>query len=181
MLFRSASRRARFSQISMDRRLRSAKLTSLSRCLIDFLNRDFSEKFDPGFAIFSRLNHDSSATSFCFLRIPVVPRSARNIEHRVSLKPGKGWLQRNFITQVYLPSLFTRRKGTAHLPEFPELAPDDICLTWIGHSSFLIQWRGLNIVVDPIWSLWLKIVKRIRRPGFPLKHLPAIDLVLVTH
>jgi L-ascorbate metabolism protein UlaG (beta-lactamase superfamily) len=110
-----------------------------------------------------------------------VSRSARNIEHRVSLKPGKGWLQRNFITQVYLPSLFTRRKGTAHLPEFPELDPDDICLTWIGHSSFLIQWRGLNIVVDPIWSLWLKIVKRIRRPGFPLKHLPAIDLVLVTH
>jgi L-ascorbate metabolism protein UlaG (beta-lactamase superfamily) len=110
-----------------------------------------------------------------------VSRSARNIEHRVSLKPGKGWLQRNFITQVYLPSLFTRRKGTAHSPEFPELDPDDICLTWIGHSSFLIQWRGLNIVVDPIWSLWLKIVKRIRRPGFPLKHLPAIDLVLVTH
>jgi L-ascorbate metabolism protein UlaG (beta-lactamase superfamily) len=110
-----------------------------------------------------------------------VSQFARNSEHRVSLKPGKGWLQRNFITQVYLPSLFTRRKGTPHLPQFPQLAPDDICLTWIGHASFLIQWRGFNILVDPIWSLWLKIIKRIRRPGFPLKHLPAIDLVLVTH
>jgi L-ascorbate metabolism protein UlaG (beta-lactamase superfamily) len=117
------------------------------------------------------LNHD----------LLVVAQSARNSEHRVSLRPGKGWLRRNFITRVYLPSLFTRRQGTAHLPQFPLLAPDDVCLTWIGHASFLIQWQGLNIVVDPIWSLWLKIIKRLRRPGFPLKHLPAIDLVLVTH
>ena len=143
----------------------------MRRLFKDRLNCDFSEKYDAGFAIRAGLNHD----------LCVVPQRARNSEYRVSLKPGKGWLKRNFLTQVYLPSLFTRRKGTAHQPEFPPLAADDICLTWIGHASFLIQWRGLNILVDPIWSLWLKIIKRIRRPGFPLKHLPAIDLVLVTH
>ena len=104
-----------------------------------------------------------------------------NHGHRVSLKPGKGWLRRNFLTQVYLPSLFTRRKGKAHRPEFPRLEPDEICLTWIGHASFLISWRGLNILVDPIWSLWLKVIKRIRRPGLLLHHLPSIDLVLITH
>ncbi len=104
-----------------------------------------------------------------------------NHGHRVSLKPGKGWLRRNFITQVYLPSLFTRRKGKAHQPEFPRIEPDEICLTWIGHASFLISWRGFNILVDPIWSLWLKVIKRIRRPGFPLHLLPSIDLVLITH
>ena len=111
----------------------------------------------------------------------VVSNLFANYGHRVSLKPGKGWLRRNFITQVYLPSLFTRRKGKAHRPEFPQIGPDEICLTWIGHASFLIGWRGLNILVDPNWALWLKILKRIRRPGFPLRHLPSIDLVLVTH
>jgi L-ascorbate metabolism protein UlaG (beta-lactamase superfamily) len=111
----------------------------------------------------------------------VVSNLTINHGHRVSLKPGKGWLRRNFITQVYLPSLFTRRKGKAHQPIFPQLGPEEICLTWIGHASFLIGWREFNILVDPIWSLWLKIIKRIRRPGLSLDHLPAIDLVLVTH
>jgi L-ascorbate metabolism protein UlaG (beta-lactamase superfamily) len=134
-------------------------------------NRDLSENFNLEFAMARQFIHD-----FC-----VVSNISRNQGHRVSLKPGKGWFRRNFFTQVYLPSLFTRRRGIPHLPSFPALGPEQICLTWIGHASFLIGWRGLNILVDPIWSLWLKVVKRIRRPGFPLQHLPAIDLVLVTH
>jgi L-ascorbate metabolism protein UlaG (beta-lactamase superfamily) len=113
--------------------------------------------------------------------LSVVSKITRNQGHRVSLKPGKGWLRRNFFTEVYLPSLFTRRKGIAHQPDFPELTSEQICLTWIGHASFLIGWRGLNILVDPLWSLWLKVIKRLRRPGLPLRYLPAIDLVLVTH
>lgn len=101
--------------------------------------------------------------------------------HRVGLRPGKGWLRRNFFTEVYIPTLFTRREGRPARPLFPNLEGDDLCLTWIGHASFLISWRGLNILVDPIWSLWLKVIKRIRRPGIRIDHLPAIDLVLVTH
>jgi L-ascorbate metabolism protein UlaG (beta-lactamase superfamily) len=101
--------------------------------------------------------------------------------HRVGLRPGKGWLRRNFFTEVYIPSLFTRRQGRPTRPLFPDLEGDSLCLTWIGHASFLISWRGLNILVDPIWSLWLKVIKRIRRPGIRIDHLPAVDLVLVTH
>lgn len=104
----------------------------------------------------------------------------------VGLKPGRGWLRRNFITEVYLPSLFSkrrgsRRRGDSARPLYPALKGDEICLTWIGHASFLISWRGLNLLIDPIWSLWLKVVKRMRHPGIHLNHLPAIDLVLVTH
>ena len=136
-----------------------------------FRKRDLSENCDLAFAIVVQINKD----------LMVVSNLSGNQGHRVSLKPGKGWLRRNFITEVYLPSLFTRRKGIAHRPEFPELEPEQVCLTWIGHASFLISWRGLNILVDPIWSLWLKVIKRIRRPGVSLRHLPEIDLVLVTH
>src|SRR6201985_3719564 len=107
--------------------------------------------------------------------------SRRSIGRRVSLRPGKGWLRRNFVTEIYLPSLFVRRRGIALRPQFPVLSADQVCLTWIGHASFLVTWRGLNILIDPIWSLWLKVIKRIRHPGVRLDHLPDIDLVLVTH
>src|SRR5512138_370559 len=29
---------------------------------------------------------------------------------------------------------------------------EDLSITWIGHSSFLLQCDGLNILTDPIWS-----------------------------
>jgi L-ascorbate metabolism protein UlaG (beta-lactamase superfamily) len=107
--------------------------------------------------------------------------SKQSTGRKISLRPGKGWLRRNFVTEVYLPSLFLRRRGTALRPQFPALTADQVCLTWIGHASFLVTWRGLNILIDPIWSLWLKVIKRIRHPGIRLDHLPDIDLVLVTH
>ena len=107
--------------------------------------------------------------------------SKSSIGRKVSLRPGKGWLRRNFITEIYLPSLFVRRRGIALRPQFPVLSADQVCVTWIGHASFLVTWRGLNILIDPIWSLWLKVIKRIRHPGVRLDHLPDIDLVLVTH
>src|SRR5258708_31583871 len=100
---------------------------------------------------------------------------------RVSLRPGKGWLRRNFITEVYLPSLFVRRRGAALRPQFPALTADQVCLTWIGHASFLVTWRGLNILIDPILSLWFKLIKRLPHPRTRLLHLPGIDLMPLSH
>ncbi len=102
---------------------------------------------------------------------------------RVGIKLEKGWSRRNFLTEVLLPSLFARREGvplTAEGP-FPALAGGQIGLTWIGHASFLVRMAGLNILIDPVWSSWLKGIKRLRQPGVPLPELPMIDLVLVTH
>ena len=56
-----------------------------------------------------------------------------------------------------------------------------IGITWIGHASFLIQAGGENLLIDPNWANWLKVIKRMRHPGVDLHHLPNIDLVLVTH
>jgi len=64
----------------------------------------------------------------------------------------------------------------------PELAVGEICITWIGHASFLIQTPEHGVAsVDPNWAKWLKVIKRIRQPGMEIHDLPAIDLVLVTH
>ena len=101
---------------------------------------------------------------------------------KVGLRPGDGWHKRNFLTEVFIPSLFTPRAGgQAEPPAFPELQPGEIGLTWIGHASFLIQTAQSNLLVDPNWAKWLKVIKRIRHPGLDIHDLPSIDLVLVTH
>ena len=63
---------------------------------------------------------------------------------------------------------------------------DDLHITYINHSTFLIQLAGLNILVDPIWSKRCSPVsfagpKRIHAPGIRFEDLPRIDVVLITH
>jgi L-ascorbate metabolism protein UlaG (beta-lactamase superfamily) len=63
---------------------------------------------------------------------------------------------------------------------------DEIALTFIGHSTFLIQLGGVALLTDPIWSSRASPFRcmgprRVRAPGQPLDALPAIDIVLVSH
>ena len=63
---------------------------------------------------------------------------------------------------------------------------DSLVLTFVNHSTFLIQTNGLNILTDPVWSTrvgptsWLGI-KRKRPPGLRFEELPPIDVVLLSH
>ena len=107
-------------------------------------------------------------------------KSAKPHNH-VDMTLGEGWHKRNFLAEVIIPSLFTRRHGSRLKPVFPELAPGQVCITWIGHASFLIQTPEQSVLIDPNWAKWLKVIKRIKHPGIELHDLPAIDLVLVTH
>ena len=59
-------------------------------------------------------------------------------------------------------------------------------VTWIGHSTVLVQTAGLNILTDPIWSeraspFSFAGPRRVRAPGVRFEDLPPIDLVLVSH
>ena len=54
-------------------------------------------------------------------------------------------------------------------------------ITWIGHSTFLIQLHGLNIVTDPVWARRMALQKRLAPPGIPLLDMPESDVVLVSH
>jgi L-ascorbate metabolism protein UlaG (beta-lactamase superfamily) len=59
-------------------------------------------------------------------------------------------------------------------------------LSYVGHASWLIQTAGLNILVDPVWSMraspfaWAG-PKRHNDPGIAFESLPKIDVVLVSH
>ena len=83
-------------------------------------------------------------------------------------------------------------KWPGHVEDPPATAPaarlDGAALrvTSIGHASHLIQTRGLNILVDPVWSARASPFtfagpKRVRAPGLRLDALPPLDAVLITH
>jgi L-ascorbate metabolism protein UlaG (beta-lactamase superfamily) len=61
------------------------------------------------------------------------------------------------------------------------LKADELGVTFIGHSSFLLQVSGRKILVDPVFSKRLIVLRRQRRPGTVVEQLPAIDMVLLTH
>jgi N-acyl-phosphatidylethanolamine-hydrolysing phospholipase D len=74
------------------------------------------------------------------------------------------------------------------IPQFmvPRAEPDMLTLTWVGHTSFLIQMAGLNILIDPIWSERASPLRFVgpRRwvpPGVEFDRLPPIDLVILSH
>ena len=59
-------------------------------------------------------------------------------------------------------------------------------ITFINHSTTLIQIDGVNILTDPVWSQRVSPVsftgpRRHRPPGIRFDDLPPIDLVLVGH
>jgi L-ascorbate metabolism protein UlaG (beta-lactamase superfamily) len=63
---------------------------------------------------------------------------------------------------------------------------DAVRLTWVGHSTLLVQVAGLNVLTDPQWSDYASPIqglgpKRHQKPGVPFESLPPIDYVLISH
>jgi len=47
----------------------------------------------------------------------------------------------------------------------PRLASNgELGVTFIGHSSFLVQIGGQSVMIDPNFARWLFVLKRLRRP-----------------
>ena len=52
---------------------------------------------------------------------------------------------------------------------------EQLGVTFIGHSSFLLQVDGRKVLVDPVFSKRLILLRRQRRPGVLVEDLPPID------
>jgi L-ascorbate metabolism protein UlaG (beta-lactamase superfamily) len=63
---------------------------------------------------------------------------------------------------------------------------ENIRITFVNHSTFLIQVDGLNILTDPVWAKrtspfsWAG-PRRMRLPGIRFEDLPRIHAVLISH
>ena len=89
--------------------------------------------------------------------------------------------------------MLTRQKGKrsklkniSYGEKPPAKVEDGLRITFINHSTFLIQANGLNILTDPTWSnraspfSWAGPQRRCP-PGIRFEGLPQIDVVLLSH
>ncbi|HEX6974929.1 MAG TPA: MBL fold metallo-hydrolase [Vicinamibacterales bacterium] len=72
-------------------------------------------------------------------------------------------------------------------PQVPPGRVDEAAVvTFVGHSTFLIQTAAGNLITDPIYSMRagpfnLLGPRRVRRPAVNFQDLPAIAVVLLSH
>jgi N-acyl-phosphatidylethanolamine-hydrolysing phospholipase D len=69
---------------------------------------------------------------------------------------------------------------------YPRAPATDHTATWIGHSTVLLQFGGLNIITDPVFSQRAFPVqwagpRRIMDPAIAIDALPPLDVVLLSH
>ncbi len=74
--------------------------------------------------------------------------------------------------------------------EYPQkqapLDKDEPQVTWVNHSTFLVEHQNLRMLTDPIWSNRCSPVsfvgpKRKHEAGIDLDKLPEINVVLISH
>lgn len=67
------------------------------------------------------------------------------------------------------------------------LAPESgLRVTWLGHSTMLVDVDGARVLIDPVWgeraSPWSSTgPARFYEPPLPLEELPPIDAVIISH
>ena len=83
------------------------------------------------------------------------------------------------LTRLVRESHAQPMSGTHGLPA--AVSPHEVGVMFLGHSSFLLQIGGVNVLVDPVFATRLIVLRRQRRPGVRIEDLPPIDVVLITH
>ena len=85
------------------------------------------------------------------------------------------------------PARWPRSVANTHPVRIPDgVAADEVAATFVGHATFLLQFRGANLLTDPIWSACAGPFgrlgpRRVRPPALALDALPPLRAVLVSH
>jgi L-ascorbate metabolism protein UlaG (beta-lactamase superfamily) len=73
----------------------------------------------------------------------------------------------------------TRRARREHL--YKQLGPEELAVTFVGHATLLLQWKGIHVLTDPNFVRRVLVPKRLVEPGIRLQDLPRIDAILISH
>src|SRR3954471_16210970 len=76
------------------------------------------------------------------------------------------------FTKLVGAAALTPRTGESFVPI--TASAGELGVTFIGHSSFFLQFDEANVAIDPNFARWLVVLKRLRRPGVRLRDLPAM-------
>lgn len=79
-----------------------------------------------------------------------------------------------------VPTVNREKKDFSQLPE------NGLRVTWLGHSSTLVEIDGYRILIDPVWEKRVSPIswmgpKRFFAPPLSLNDLPELDVVLISH
>lgn len=102
------------------------------------------------------------------------------VEQHNSFKQFKRWRQER-IRKLKLKDYSYKVPNVE--PDVQFLRANKSCpsITWIGHSTFLIQMAGMNVITDPVWAGQMAFQRRLAPPGIPIEDVPPIDIVLISH
>jgi L-ascorbate metabolism protein UlaG (beta-lactamase superfamily) len=125
-------------------------------------------------------------------RIQASPRWAGSFRNLHPILPGLRDAQAPMPTLREFLCGGERRLPPGPLPAVSPLdtwskPPDSgLRVTWLGHSTVLIEIDGLRVLTDPVWGpraspSRLIGPKRFQPVPVPLRSLPPIDLVVVSH
>lgn len=101
-------------------------------------------------------------------------------------KPAKGLQEVFKWLRTRKQALWPGANGLTFGPKPVERVGRGARITFINHSTFLIQVDGINILTDPVWSERVSPFqwsgpKRKRPPGIRFEDLPKVDIVLLSH
>ena len=70
--------------------------------------------------------------------------------------------------------------------DFAQSPASGLRVTWLGHSTVLLEIDGYRVLIDPVWGLraspsQLLGPRRFHPPPLPLSDLPRLDAVILTH
>ncbi|MBX9702961.1 MAG: MBL fold metallo-hydrolase, partial [Silvanigrellaceae bacterium] len=70
--------------------------------------------------------------------------------------------------------------------DFTNLPQQGLRVTWLGHSSTIVEIDGARFLTDPVWGERVSPFsfmgpKRFFEPPLPLEELPALDAVVISH
>ena len=70
--------------------------------------------------------------------------------------------------------------------DFAEPPPSGLRITWLGHSTLLIEIDGQRVLTDPVWgerpSPWTFLGPiRFHAPPLPIDEVPPLDAIVISH
>lgn len=68
----------------------------------------------------------------------------------------------------------------------PPERSQELRVYYVNHATFLIQYQGINILTDPVFSQRVSPLswagpKRVIDPGVPIEEIPPLDYIIISH